>query len=130
MTHIFLVEDDPGIVKSLSLYLAQSDIKMTIAQDGESAITLFKDSGTTFDLIILDINLPKKDGFSVCKEIREDSIVPIIVLSARDSEDDKVRALELGADDYISKPFSPRELMARIKTILKRLGKQESPEKK
>jgi two-component system response regulator BaeR len=70
------------------------------------------------------LNLPKKDGFSVCEEIRKMSIVPIIILSARIHEDDKVRALELGADDYISKPFSPRELIARIGTILKRLGKK------
>jgi DNA-binding response OmpR family regulator len=75
---------------------------------------MFKKSLADFNLVILDINLPKKDGFSVCTDIREISMVPIIMLSARDGEDDKVRALELGADDYISKPFSPRELMARI----------------
>lgn len=75
------------------------------------------------DLIILDLNLPKKDGFSVCSSIRESSNIPIIILSARDSEDDKVRALELGADDYIAKPFSPRELVARVRTVLKRLAK-------
>lgn len=91
---------------------------------------VFKDSGTDFDLIILDLNLPKKDGFSVCEELRGLSIIPIIILSARDNEDDKVRALELGADDYISKPFSPRELIARIGAILKRLGKQSNQEKK
>lgn len=95
MIHILLVEDDIGIVNSLSLYLTQSDIKMSTAHDGEEAMRVFKDSGTTFDLIILDLNLPKKDGFSVCKEMRETSIVPIIILSARDNEDDKVRALEL-----------------------------------
>lgn len=130
MIHILLVEDDIGIVNSLSLYLTQSDIKMSTAHDGEEAMRVFKDSGTTFDLIILDLNLPKKDGFSVCKEMRETSIVPIIILSARDNEDDKVRALELWADDYISKPFSPRELVARIGAILKRLGKQSNQEKK
>lgn len=130
MTHILLVEDDPGIVNSLSLYLAKSNIKMSAAHDWEGAIELFKKSGENFDLIILDLNLPKKDGFSVCKELRETSIVPIIILSARDGEDDKVRALELGADDYISKPFSPRELVARIGAILKRLGKQSNQEKK
>lgn len=82
---------------------------------------MFRDSGVDFDLIILDLNLPKKDGFSVCEEIRKTSIIPIIILSARDNEDDKVRALELGADDYIAKPFSPRELVARIGAVLKRL---------
>ncbi|NDK19265.1 response regulator transcription factor [Candidatus Gracilibacteria bacterium] len=129
MTHILLIEDDPGIVKSLSLYLVKSDIEISIAHDGEEALTIFKDSGTAFDLIILDLNLPKQDGFSVCKEIRETNTVPIIILSARDGEDDKVRALELGADDYISKPFSPRELVARIGAILKRLGKQTETNK-
>lgn len=124
MTHILLVEDDIGIVKSLSLYLTQSGMEMTVAQDGEEATEIFAKSGTTFDLVILDLNLPKKDGFDVCSDIRNTSMVPIIVLSARDGEDDKVWALELGADDYISKPFSPRELMARIGAILKRLGKQ------
>lgn len=124
MTHILLVEDDMGIVKSLSLYLTQSGMEMTVAQDGEEATEIFAKSGATFDLVILDLNLPKKDGFDVCSDIRNTSMVPIIVLSARDDEDDKVRALELGADDYISKPFSPRELMARIGAILKRLGKQ------
>lgn len=103
---------------------------MSIARDGEEAMRVFKDSGADFDLIILDLNLPKKDGFSVCSEIRRTSSVPIIILSARDGEDDKVRALELGADDYISKPFSPRELIARIGAILKRLGKQTVTDKK
>ncbi len=105
-------------------------MKVSVAHDGEEAISLFKKSGTDLDLIILDLNLPKKDGFSVCKEIRETSNTPIIVLSARDNEDDKVRALELGADDYISKPFSPRELMARIGAILKRFGSHATTAKK
>lgn len=128
MTRILLVEDDPGIVHSLSLYLTQSSIDMSIAQNGEEAVKLFRENRDYFDLIILDLNLPKKDGFSVCEEVRETSNIPIIILSARDGEDDKVRALELGADDYISKPFSPRELVARIGAILKRLGKQTSEE--
>ncbi|MDD2916604.1 MAG: response regulator transcription factor [Candidatus Gracilibacteria bacterium] len=130
MTHILLVEDDPGIVKGLSLYLSQSDFKMSIAQDGEEALMLFHTNGPTYDIIILDLNLPKKDGFSVCEDIRGMSNIPIIILSARDNENDKVRALELGADDYISKPFSPRELMARIHAILKRLGQKITEEKK
>lgn len=95
MTHILLIEDDPGIVKSLSLYLSQSGITMSVAYNGEEAIQIFKDTTASFDLIILDLNLPKKDGFAVCSEIRETSNVPIIILSARDNENDKVRALEL-----------------------------------
>jgi len=126
MTHILLVEDDPGIVESLSLYFAKSGMTMNVAHDGEEAIILFQNSKEKLDLIILDLNLPKEDGFSVCEIIRDTSNIPIIILSARDNEDDKVRALELGADDYISKPFSPRELIARIGAILKRLRKQDT----
>lgn len=120
---ILLIEDDPGIASPLFLYLSQSGFEINIARDGEEAMLLFEKSMDTIDLIILDLNLPKKDGFSVCSSIRESSNIPIIILSARDSEDDKVRALELGADDYIAKPFSPRELVARVRTVLKRLAK-------
>ena len=120
---ILLIEDDPGIASPLFIYLTQTGFGLNIARDGEEAISLFEKSADVVDLIILDLNLPKKDGFSVCSNIRESSNVPIIVLSARDNEDDKVRALELGADDYISKPFSPRELVARVRTVLKRLAK-------
>lgn len=121
--HILLIEDDPGIASPLFLYLTQSGFDINIARDGEEAMMLFEKSKSIIDLIILDLNLPKKDGFSVCSSIRETSNIPIIILSARETEDDKVRALELGADDYIAKPFSPRELVARIKTVLKRLSK-------
>lgn len=126
MTTILLVEDESGISEPLSLYLSELGFTIEIARDGESALDIF--AAIHPDLLVLDINLPKRDGFLVCERIRETSNTPIVMLSARDSEDDKVRALELGADDYVSKPFSPRELVARIQAILKRFQKNSTIE--
>lgn len=116
--HILLVEDDEGIITSLSLYLTQSGFTVTPCRDG----TLAEEKANEIkpSLIILDINLPWKNGVEVCRSIRETSKTPIIVLSARESEEDTVTLLELWADDYVSKPFSPRELVARILAIMKR----------
>ena len=119
MQKILLIEDDTGIITPLSLYIEQSGYSIIVCQNGNDAIELFTTEKP--NIVILDINLPGKNGIEICKEIRNISETPIIVLSARESEDDKVMLLELGADDYVSKPFSPRELMARIATILKRI---------
>ncbi len=119
MSKILLIEDDTGIITPLSLYIEQSGYTIVVCQNGNDALALFNNEKPA--LIILDINLPGKNGIEICEEIRSISETPIIVLSARESEDDKVMLLGLGADDYVSKPFSPRELMARIATILKRI---------
>lgn len=116
--HIFLVEDDSGIITPLSAYLEKSGHTVTTCMDGALALDTF----TTVkpQLVILDLNLPRKNGVEICREIRTISKTPIIILSARESEDDKVTLLELGADDYVAKPFSPRELVARIAAVAKR----------
>ena len=116
---ILLIEDYLGIITPLSLYIEQSGYSIIMCQDGSKAVEIFQSEKPT--LIILDINLPGKNGIEICKEIRAQSETPIIILSARESEDDKVTLLELGADDYVSKPFSPRELMARIAAVIKRV---------
>lgn len=119
MPKILLIEDDIGIITPLSLYIEQTGYSVIICQNGNDALALFQSEKPI--LIILDINLPWKNGIEICGEIRAISDTPIIVLSARESEDDKVMLLGLWADDYVSKPFSPRELMARVANIIKRV---------
>ena len=127
MITILFVEDDISIQTSLGLYLGNSGYQVVSVYRGDEAMTAFKQN--KIDLILLDINLPGKDGITLCREFRENSDLPIIMLSARDEEDDKIATLELGADDYVPKPFSPRELLARIKAVLKRYDHTESGEK-
>jgi len=118
MNRILLIEDDIWITKSLKLYLENLSFKIFVHNTWDKAIDQIKK--TNPDLIILDINLPVMNWIDICKNLRNFSNIPIIMLSARDSEIDRINWLELWADDYISKPFSPRELLARIKIILKR----------
>ncbi len=118
MHTILLIEDDEGIITPLSMYLEQSGFQLVICRNGNEALESFRKTKPV--VIILDINLPGKNGIEVCREIRAINSTPIIVLSARESEDDKVTLLELWADDYVSKPFSPRELVARIHAVIKR----------
>lgn len=118
MSKVLLIEDDDGIITPLSLYIEQSGYDIAVCRDGSDALDIFRIEKPT--IIILDINLPGKNGIDICREVRSVSDTPIIILSARESEDDKVTLLELGADDYVSKPFSPRELMARISAVIKR----------
>ncbi|MBE7038280.1 MAG: response regulator transcription factor [Ruminococcaceae bacterium] len=115
---ILVVDDEKPIVEILKLNLIKSGYRVMEAYDGEEAVK--KASEMNPDLILLDVMLPKMDGFAVCKKIRETSSVPIIMLTAREEEVDKVLGLELGADDYMTKPFSLRELMARVKANLRR----------
>lgn len=118
MKKILLIEDDQEIRTIQKDYLLKQGYKVIEAQDGQKALDLFE-SGS-YDLLVLDLNLPIIDGVSVCKKIRKKSQIPIIMVTARTSEIDEVRGLEVGADDYVTKPFSPRVLVARIKALLKR----------
>lgn len=116
---ILVVDDDEKIVKILVTYLTKEGYLTEIATDGRSAVE--KARQWQPDVVLLDVMLPELDGWGVCKEIRRDSDVPIIMLTARDAETDRVIGLEIGADDYVTKPFSPRELIARIRAILRRV---------
>ena len=116
---ILLVDDEPAVVKMLAAHL-EKEFHVVPAFDGEEALVRFRQA--EFDLILLDLMLPKKNGLDVCRELRESSSVPIIMLTAKADEADKVYGLELGADDYITKPFSPLELRSRIRALLRRTG--------
>lgn len=119
MNKILVIEDDLWISNSLKLYLENSDYKVGLHHSWKNAIK--KIQSTNPDLIILDINLPEKNWMEICEELRTFSSIPVIMLTARDSEYDRISWLEIWADDYIAKPFSPRELLARINSILKRI---------
>lgn len=121
---ILVVDDERPIADILKFNLEREGFEVEVAYDGEEAIA--KARQAPFQLVILDIMLPKRDGFTVCKEIRATSSVPILMLSAKEAEVDKVLGLELGADDYVTKPFSPRELLARVRAILRRLRPAEA----
>ncbi|MEL4317399.1 response regulator transcription factor [Leifsonia sp. YIM 134122] len=118
MTRILLVEDETALSEPLAFLLEREGYDVTVAADGPSALTEFDRTGA--DLILLDLMLPGLSGTEVCREIRTRSSVPIIMLTAKDSEVDVVVGLELGADDYVTKPYSTRELLARIRAILRR----------
>ncbi len=116
--HILVVEDDRDINQLITDYLKASDYEVTVCHDGESALKAFRES--SFDLAILDIMLPKVDGFELCRQFRRDTKMPIIMLSAKKADQDKILSLGLGADDYVEKPFSPRVLIARVQSHLRR----------
>lgn len=115
---ILLVEDDKEISEMLKNYLTTENYKVVCAGDGQTACTIFDNSG--FDLVLLDLMIPKISGMDVMQHIRQSSVIPIIIISAKDSESDKTLGLGLGADDYITKPFSVVEVLARIKSNLRR----------
>lgn len=119
---ILVVDDDPNIRDVLRIALGQGGFTVAEVGDGQAALASFTKTGA--DLIVLDIGLPEMDGLDVCRAIRKTSAVPILFLTARDDEIDRVVGLELGADDYVTKPFSPRELVARVRVILKRTQPQ------
>ncbi len=115
---VLLVDDDIRLYDLLSTYLGQNDFHVTSAPDGPRGLAALE--AGTFDVVLLDLMMPGMDGIEVCRRIRQKSSVPILMLTARGDETDRVVGLEMGADDYIAKPFSPRELVARIKAVLRR----------
>ncbi len=123
---ILVVDDEKPIADILRFNLEEAGYQVIVAYDGEEAVK--KEGRESPDLVILDIMLPKMDGFSVCRQIRTFSPVPILMLTAKEEEVDKILGLELGADDYVTKPFSPREILARVKAILRRTQAGEEKE--
>ena len=124
MTNILLVEDEASLSEPLAFLLQKEGYSVTIAEDGRRAVDLFEQG--KFNLVLLDLMLPELSGVEVCRAIRGTSQVPIIMLTAKDSEVDIVVGLELGADDYVTKPYSSRELLARIKAVLRRQAPSEA----
>lgn len=124
---LLLVDDEPAIIKGLKFSLEQDGYEILTASDGGEALEQFKKGGV--DLILLDVMLPVMDGIEVCQRIREKSDVPIIMLTAKGEVEDRIIGLELGADDYLVKPFSPRELVARARALLRRVHADSEPQR-
>ena len=124
---ILLIDDDRELCNMLRDFLATDHLTLTVCHSGEAGLEAF--AGRTFDLLILDIMLPNKNGLDVLKEIRKKSQVPVIMLTARGDDIDRIIGLEIGADDYLPKPFNPRELLARIKAILRRAKPRTSEQR-
>ena len=126
-TRIMVVDDDPNIRELVRLYLEKEGFEVTCAERGDEAVKMFR--ATPPNLMLLDVMLPGMDGWQVCREVRKISNIPIIMLTAKDETFDKVLGLELGADDYIVKPFDMKELVARIKAVIRRFQAADAPEK-
>ena len=124
---VLIADDDANVHQSLNVYFRKEGYDVISAFDGEEAIEKAKSAHP--DMIVLDIMMPKLDGLAVCREIRREMTTPIIMLTAKGEEIDKLLGLELGADDYITKPFSPREVVARIKAVLRRIHEQRDEKK-
>jgi DNA-binding response OmpR family regulator len=118
MPKVLIVDDEPDIVDLVMMYLKREGYELHVARDGPAALDLVKQLSP--DVIVLDINLPGMDGLTICREIRKSRNVPILMLSARGSSVDKVLGLEMGADDYLAKPFDPHELVARVRSMMRR----------
>ena len=124
---ILVVDDDKNICEIIRLYLEKEGFEVIIANDGQQAVELFKEK--TPSVVVLDVMMPKMDGFQVCREIRRVSSIPVIMLTAKGETFDKVLGLELGADDYMVKPFENKELVARIKAVLRRYEPKDDADK-
>jgi DNA-binding response OmpR family regulator len=125
MAKVLIVDDDRVLADVLAFTMRRAGFEVVQAADGEAALQRWTEEQP--DLIVLDVNLPKLDGFAVCRHIREQADTPILMLTVRGEEDDIVHGLELGADDYITKPFSPRQLVARAQAVLRRASKMPAP---
>ena len=126
-TRVLIVDDDPNINQLIKLYLEKEGYETETAERGDDALNLFKKNPP--QIVLLDLMLPGMDGWQVCREIRKISTIPIIMLTAKDETFDKVLGLELGADDYMTKPFDPKELIARIKAVMRRTQTAVAPER-
>ena len=121
MQHILIADDNRDITDILSTYSRMEGFEPVVASDGEEAIQLFAQYNP--DVVLLDVMMPKEDGYEVCRRIRSKSNVPVILITARGEDFDKIMGLDIGADDYIVKPFSPREVMARVRAVMRRMAK-------
>ena len=121
MQHILIADDNRDITDILSTYSRMEGFEPLVAGDGEEAIRLFNQYNP--DVVLLDVMMPKEDGYEVCRKIRSKSNVPVILITARGEDFDKIMGLDIGADDYIVKPFSPREVMARVRAVMRRMAK-------
>jgi DNA-binding response OmpR family regulator len=122
---VLVVEDDRKTAATVKLYLEHEGFEAIVAHDGRVGLETARE--TRFDLVILDLMLPGLDGLRICASLREEMDVPVIMLTAKTAEDDRIRGLNLGADDYLGKPFSPRELMARVRAVLRRADPRDTP---
>src|SRR5205807_5872802 len=122
---ILVVDDDPLIVRLVRTHLDRTGYRVLTASDGEQALDLV--AAEMPDLVVLDLMLPELDGYEVCRRIREFSMVPVVMLTARGEQGDKLRGFEAGADDYLTKPFAPAELLARVRAVLRRTQQAGPP---
>ncbi|MCQ2504125.1 MAG: response regulator transcription factor [Saccharofermentans sp.] len=128
MKKVLLVDDDAGIIEVLKLYFEKEGFAVSVCMQGDKALASFNVANP--DIVILDLMLPGMDGNDICRELRKISDVPVIMLTAKTETIDKVVGLEMGADDYVAKPFEPKELLARVKAVMRRYDKSDSSEKK
>lgn len=127
MKNMLIAEDNFQIASVLGEYAKKANFKVFFASDGEAALNIF--TKEELDIILLDIMMPKKDGFAVCREIRKTSTVPVIMITARGEDFERIMGLDIGADDYIVKPFSPGEVMARVRAVLRRIDTPDTEKK-
>jgi DNA-binding response OmpR family regulator len=130
MSRVLVVEDDRAIADLVALYLRHDGHDVNLVADGLDALSAVETAPTAYDLVILDLMLPGLDGRGVCRRLRDISPVPIIMLTALDDDRDKIEGLELGADDYLTKPFNPKELVARVHAVLRRSSRQPNAERR